>query len=109
MKEEVKKEKDKLKDKEKSLRTSEIAQKEETQAVEALIVEGSKRLANAIAKHDFKEAGVASVLIGGARKTEGDQHIKIRKDIEERKEKNDKTVCQRHRKKPKSRSVFCRS
>ena len=92
-KKEVNKEKDKLKEKEKSLRTSEIAQKEEMKAAEQLIVEGSKRLAKAIAKKDFTEAHVASALIDGARKklekakTEDDQNIKKRKEIDEKKGK----------------------
>ena len=89
-KKEVNKEKDKLKEKEKSLRTSEIAQKEEMKAAEQLIVEGSKRLAKAIAKKDFTEAHVASALIDGARKklekakTEDNQNIKKRKEIDEK-------------------------
>ena len=64
-KKEVNKEKDKLKEKEKSLRTSDIVQKEEMKAAEQLIVEGSKRLAKAIAKKYFTEACVASALIDG--------------------------------------------
>ena len=92
------------------MRTSEIAQKE-IQEVEVLIVEGSRRLANTIEKHDFKEASVASALIDGVRKkiekakTEGDCNIKMRKDIDERKGKM--IDHQIHRKKPKSRTVFC--
>ena len=57
------KKEDKLKGKEKSLRTLEMTQKEEIQAAEALIVGGSKRLANAIAKHDFEEASVAQLRL----------------------------------------------
>ena len=92
-KKEVNKEKDKLKEKEKSLRTSEIAQKEEMKAAEQLTVEGSKMLAKAIAKKDFKEDHVALALIDGARKnlekakTEDDQNIKKRKEIDEKKGK----------------------
>ena len=76
-----------MKENEKSLRTSEIAQKEEMKAAEQLIVEGSKRLAKAIAKKDFTEAHVASPLIDGARKTlekaktEDDQNIKKEKKL----------------------------
>ena len=56
-----------------------------------MIVEGSKRFANAIAKHDFKEESVASALIDDARKkiekakSEGDWNIKMIKDIDEKK------------------------
>ena len=79
-----------MKEKEQSLRTSEIVQKEEMKAAEQLIVEGSKRLAKAIAK-DFTEALVASALIDGARKklekakTEDDQNIEKRKESDEKK------------------------
>ena len=92
-KKEVNKEKDKLKEKEKSPRTSEIAQKEEMKAAEQLIVEGSNRLAKAVAKKDFAEAYVVSPLIDGARKksekakTEDDQNINKRKEIGEKKGK----------------------
>ena len=60
-------------------------------AAEQLIVEGNKRLAKAIAKKDFTKAHVASALIDGARKklekakTEDDQNIKKRKEIDEKK------------------------
>ena len=100
-----------MKDKKKSLRTTGIAHKEEMQGAGALIIEGSKRLANAIAKHDFKEASVASALIDGTRKkiekakTEGDQKIKMRKDIDERKQKM-MNYLSKHRKNSKHRLFF---
>ena len=92
-KKELNKEKDKLKEKDKSLRTSEIAKKEEMQAAEQLIVEGSERLAKAIAKKDFMEAHVVSVLIDDARKklektkTEDDQNVKKGKETDEKRGK----------------------
>ena len=47
-------------------------------AAEQSIVEGSKRLAKAIAKNDFTEAHVASALIDGARKKlEKKQRLKM--------------------------------
>ena len=85
-----------MKEKEKSLITSEIAQKEEMKAVEQMIVEGNKRLAKAIAKKDFTEAHVGSALVDGARKklekakTEDDQNIKKRKVIDEEKGEDDR-------------------
>ena len=42
-----------------------------------MIVEGIKRLANAIAKHDFKKANVASVLIDGAERKLKKQNLKM--------------------------------
>ena len=66
---------------------------EEMKAAEQLIVEGSKRLAKAIAKKDLTEVHVASALIDGGRnklektKTEDDQNIKNRKEIDEKKGK----------------------
>ena len=57
-----------MKEEEKFLITSEIAQKEEMKAAEQLIVEGSERLARAVATKDFTETHVVSALIDGARK-----------------------------------------